>query len=169
MNASDSKEIYKFCSNVPFKYGQTVAKLEAFSQLGYFFSDSDYEEISGEIFKLVEEWFGAENPVIGLADYIFEALAKNYLRMDNNTIIKMCLDVIDRKMYRFYDDALKLISEVGIKNAADALVYRTINTINSILIDDTLRNKYISSLERVIISIRSAKKKILQMNYIETF
>ena len=161
MNASDSKEIYKFCSNVPFKYGQTVAKLEAFSQLGYFFSDSDYEEISGEIFKLVEEWFGAENPVIGLADYIFEALAKNYLRMDNNTIIKMCLDVIDRKMYRFYDDALKLISEVGIKNAADALVYRTINTINSILIDDTLRNKYISSLERVIISIRSAKKEDL--------
>ena len=73
----------------------------------------------------------------------------------------MCLDVIDRKMYRFYDDALKLISEVGIKNAADALVYRTINTINSILIDDTLRNKYISSLERVIISIRSAKKEDL--------
>ena len=38
-----------------------------------------------------------------------------------------------------------MISEVGIKNAADALVYRTINTINSILIDDTLRNKYIST------------------------
>ena len=101
MNASDSKEIYKFCSNVPFKYGQTVAKLEAFSQLGYFFSDSDYEEISGEIFKLVEEWFGAETLLSDWPIIYFEALAKNYLRMDNNTIIKMCLDVIDRKMYGF--------------------------------------------------------------------
>lgn len=157
MNASDSIEIYNFCNSVPIKYKRDIAKLEAFKHLGYFFSDEDYKNISKEIIDIIKKWFNSEKRITVLGGYIFEALKWNCNRMDRNIIIRICLDVINNKLYRFYDKALDLIASIGLKNIDDDLAKRTINEINKIVIDETARNNC-RNLENAIISVRKSGK-----------
>ncbi|AEF17817.1 hypothetical protein Thexy_1793 [Thermoanaerobacterium xylanolyticum LX-11] len=157
MNSSDSIEIYNFCNSVPIKYQRDIAKLEAFKYLGYYFSDKDYENISKEIISLIEDWITSEKRNIAVGDYIFEALKENCYRIDRNIIIRICLDIFDKKLYRFYDKALDLIANVGLENIDNDLAKKTINEINKIVTDETIRSKC-NNLESAIISIRRSKR-----------
>lgn len=157
MNASDSLEIYNFCNSVPIKYKRDIAKLIAFKHLGYFFSDEDYKNISKEIIDIIEKWLNSEKRITVLGGYIFEALKWNCNRMDRNIIIRICLDVINNKLYRFYDKALDIIANIGLKNIDDNLAKRTINGINKIVINKTVRDNC-NNLENAIISVRKSRK-----------
>lgn len=157
MNASDSVEIYDFCNSIPIKYQRDTAKLKAFGCLGYFFSDEDYENISMEMISLIEDWITQDEPIIMLGEHVFEALKQNHLRMDRNTIIRICLRVIDKKWYRFSDKVLDLIARLGIDDIEDNLAEQTVDAINGIIIDETLR-KTCYKLSHAIISVRKSRK-----------
>jgi hypothetical protein len=158
MNASDALEIYNFSSSVPIKHNKDIARLEAYKHLGYFFSDKDYECISKEILSLIKDWVSTDNCNVILGDHVFKALEKNYLRIDRNNIIKICLDIFDKKRYRFYDNALDLLAKMGLKNIDDDLVKRIIEEINRIILDKTNRDNF-HSLEQAIIAVRKTKKE----------
>lgn len=157
MNASDAIDIYKFCNSIPIKYKRDIAKLEAFKHLGYFFADEDYENISKEIINLIADWLRSEKPIIVFEDHIFEALKGNCYRIDKNIIIKFCVKIFDKKLYRFYDNALDLIANIGLENVDDGLTKKIIDEINKIVINEKTRNSC-SNLQRAIVFVRKSTK-----------
>lgn len=158
MNSTDSLEIFKFCNSIPIKFKRDIAKLEAFKYLGYYFSDSDYEVVHKEMISLIEYWIADDNRIVAVGSYIFEALKENSYRLDKNLIVKICLDIIMKKLYRFYDDALDLIAYIGLEDINEQLSIKTIEEINGIIVDKSIRDQC-NKLTHAIISIRKTKKE----------
>lgn len=157
MNDSDSLEIYKFCTSIPNKYQQDIAKFEAIKYLGYYFSNDDYENISKELIELIENWFDDSDCPVELGDHIFETLKDNCHRLNKTVLIKICLDTFRKKIYRFYDSALDLIAFIGLEDVDKGLATTVIEEINCIIIDTDLRNKCYK-LKKAIIRVRKSDR-----------
>ncbi|MFJ5717515.1 hypothetical protein [Neobacillus sp. NPDC093127] len=169
MNSSDSLEIFKFCNSIPINHKRDIAKLEALKNLGYYLSDSDYEVVHNELIILIENWIADDYRIVAVGSYLFEALRENSHRFDKNIIIKLCLDIIIKKLYRFYDDALEIIAYIGLKDINEELSKKTIDEINRLIVDKSIREEC-NNLAKAIIAIRKSKKEytsVLHRNVLE--
>ena len=67
MNFEDALEIYNFCNNQPVAHKKIILKLNAFGQIGYFLSDSEFDSKFNEIKVIIDEWFNDDKRVIDLS------------------------------------------------------------------------------------------------------
>src|SRR5699024_8475122 len=159
MNATDALEIYNFTRSIPIEHQKSIAILETFNHLGYYFAKKDYEEIQEEVLYVIENWITNNERVVAVGNHIFKALKNNHLRMRHDKIAQVFLGVITRRLYRFYDDAFDLLSYIGLEEVNDQLSEKIIMEINEIVIDKKEYNKY-HKLLYAIINIRKTKEEL---------
>ncbi|MCJ7840681.1 DUF4062 domain-containing protein [Lederbergia sp. NSJ-179] len=159
MNSSDALEIYNFSKSNSIKHLRSISVLEAFKHLGYYFSDKDYEEIKLEVLQIIDIWLKDKERLVVVGNHIFDALKNNNLRLDNNIIAQICLDVISQGLYRYYDNVFNLLSFIGLEEVNNELSTKLISEINKIVIDEAEYDKY-HNLISAIISIRKTKGEL---------
>nr|WP_146139647.1 hypothetical protein [Lysinibacillus timonensis] len=157
MNSKDSMEIYKFMNSNPIKEERLKSRLEVFKHLGYFFNDVDYKQISGELVKEIFEWIENENRVVQLGDLIITTIQENRLRMDPNLIIEISLNIINKKMYRFYDKVFALLETLDLSHVHE----KNLQLLKKVLVECVLNEevkKQSKSLVNAIINYRKQVK-----------
>lgn len=159
MNAADALEIYHFTLSKPIKHKRYIAMLEAFNHLGYYFSDQDYQIVQKDVLDLIENWISDSNRVVVIGSRIFKALKNNRLRINNNKIIQLCLDILSEKMYRFYDDVFDLLSFINFDEINTDLLKEIIEEVNKIVLNEKENSKY-HKLVQTLINIRKSNKKL---------
>ena len=155
MNASDTISIYEMAACVPIVYKKIIAKLEVFRHLGYYFSDSDYRDISKELLEEINKWICDDKKIVNLGGYIFKALQSNSRRFDNTEIAKICCEIFHRKWRRWYDDVLELIAIMGINKVENKIVIELISEIIKIINDEKERSNCNRLEDAIIATLKS--------------
>lgn len=158
MNSKDAMEIFEFTNVLPIKEERLKSKLEVIKHLGYFFSDTDYKTILDELIKEVYDWIEQEDRVVSLGDLIISTIQQNRFRIDSNTIIKLCLKILNKEMYRFYDNVFGLLETLDLSNVLDENLELLKKAIVKAVLDQEVRNGS-RNLINVIINITKQVEK----------
>ncbi|MFY3791085.1 hypothetical protein ACOQFO_05220 [Ureibacillus sp. MALMAid1270] len=150
LNSKDAMDIYEFAKSIPLKNNKFKSKLEVYKHLGYFFNDDDYKIILDELVKEIYQWIENENRTVFLGDLIISAIRENRFRTDSNLIVDICLKIIHKKMYRFYDKVFDLLGIMDLTNVQD---YK-IQLIKNVLIESVKSSNNYRNLINALINFR---------------
>ncbi|MGY0694091.1 hypothetical protein ACW2QC_15135 [Virgibacillus sp. FSP13] len=150
MNSKDVMEIYDFTNSLPIKLERLKSKLEVIKHLGYFFSDTDYKLIFDELSKEIVGWIEQENRAVMLGDLIISTIQENRFRIDSNLIVDICIKIIDKKMYRFYDKVFGLLEVLDFSNVIDRNLELLKKSLIESALDQEVRNNSNNLIKAII-------------------
>ncbi|MGE6416097.1 hypothetical protein ACQKDD_18200, partial [Planococcus kocurii] len=161
INSKDAKEIYEFTKCIPIKIERLKSQLEVFKYLGYFFNESDYNLVKDELLQDILEWIERENKEVFLGDLIISAVQENRFRMDSNIIVKICLEILNKKLYRFYDKIFVLVESLDLSNVRE----EELKLFRKALLECTLNKEIVNQSNNLINAVIAyAKQQIESVN-----
>lgn len=138
INATDIENIISGINLIPIPHKRFISKLLILKYYGYYFDDDLFTSYVYEVFKEVDIWIADGDRILSIASYIFEFLIYNISRIDNNKIIEVCINLLEKNFRSYFDNILKVLARIN---------YSKISTINQEkllkLIIDMIRNEEI--------------------------
>lgn len=157
MNSEDALEIYTFCNNQPVVHKKIILKLNAFGQIGYFLSDSEFDSKFNEIKVIIDEWFNDDKRVIDIANNIIKCLNLVHLRITPEYIVDVAYWFITNNYSRFYNELFKLLSNsIDINMLNSDCLGRLISIITKVM--DDPNSKMLQSYGNLLILLRKQNK-----------
>lgn len=136
LNSKEAISIMKFCENHPIEQQRFNSQLLAFSAVGYYLSDKDFDYYNKYIVDKIIEWLNSENPTISIGQNIFRYLSDVAHRMSQNTISDICCQFIDKCYRRWYRDMFIFIHRHIDLHAMDELHAKKLISRINYLIDN---------------------------------
>ncbi len=139
--AKEILDLYNLANTKSLPYQRETWKIVAFTEIGYFLSDTDYENVSSEIFDLCFEWVESENPNIILGGKIIKAIQLNKKRLPSEKIIDFANSVIKNKWVRFFRPIFELLIHFDYSTISHKLVNDLISQINDFLSEEGINHQ----------------------------
>ncbi|KMT22967.1 hypothetical protein [Clostridium cylindrosporum] len=158
MNSKDANEIYKFTDSIPIKTERLKSKFQVFKHLGYFFSDDDYDLILSNLIEETYDWIEKEDRVVLLGNIIISSIQENKCRINSNIIVEVCIKILNKKMYRFYDNIFDLLETLELKEVRNELLDSLLKEYICIILNKEVASKT-NRLLNAVISFRKQKKE----------
>jgi len=149
-------DLYNATNAQSIEYKKIICKLAVFKEVGYYFSDNDFVEISEEILKLSNEWVESPAPIVLVGKYITDAFKYNNLRMSQNKICKFCTLIFKHKYYRYYDDIFDLLYYLSLQEVDVDIIRQLVKEILAILNDEKSKQACYK-IDRALLSIRKKR------------
>ena len=93
-------KLYQIAELKPFGFLQDKWRLLVFSEIGYYFSDTDYEKIKKDIYSIIERRLNEDNKNKRLINIISESLRNNLNRLNHEKIILVTIELLSVKDFR---------------------------------------------------------------------
>jgi hypothetical protein len=148
-------DLYRLADTKPLPYLRSVWKINIFRELGYYFSDIDYEFISDEIRGILYNCLQEENLNINLMGKLLKALKSNTRRFPDEKIIRVAIDIFNKKYYRFFDSAFDLLRNLRFSEISQDLLSRLWLEVKDVLEITEDKNQY-PKIESFLIGIRKS-------------
>ena len=149
-------ELYELANIKPLQYEKAKWKVILFGELGYYFSDSDYETVSNEIFGFSREWIREENINVLLIEKLLKALKSNIRRLSQEEIVIFTMEVLDKRYHRFFDSIFEVLAEIDFSKLSKELARRLLSQINVVLDNEDKKRHYLH-VETFLIRIRKGR------------
>jgi hypothetical protein len=156
LSHSTTKEIldlYKLVDAKPLLYQKAKWKIILFKEIGYYFSDVDYETISHEILEFSYKWVRDENLNITLIENLIDAFKFNRERLPQEKIVNFAMEVFERKHYRFFDSLFDLLRELNVSAMSPELFQRLLSQIRDMLENEEIKRRDLN-IKSLFIRIR---------------
>lgn len=153
-------ELYKLADTKPLLYEKAKWKTILFRELGYYFSDADYEVVSNEILDISRQYIREENVNIFLVEKLLESLRSNIRRLSQEDIVVFTMEILDKKYYRFFDSVFETLSDVDFSKLSKKLIRKLLSKINVVLTDDAKKRDY-QHVKRLLIRMRKGQSNIV--------
>lgn len=159
LSQTDADLIMEFCSQHPIKYRRTQQQLLAFGTVGYYLSDSSFENYKTQITNFIYSWLDDEHSITSIGSSIFENLSNVSYRLSQNTLADICCRFIDKNYRRWYSDMFKFMSKcINIQKMSEQSSKNLINHIILVLQDENDR-KQIQSFPLFLSHLRKQNKR----------
>lgn len=149
-------ELYELADTKPLIYERVKWKLVLFRELGYYFSDADYEVVSNEIFGISHQWTHEENVNILIVEKILKSLQSNIRRLSQEAIVVFSMEILDKKNYRFFDSVFEILSNIDFSKLSKELIRRLLSQINIVLGNEDKKRDY-QHVEAFLIRLRKGQ------------
>jgi hypothetical protein len=149
-------DLYGLADIKPLLYEKVKWKVILFKELGHYFSDTDYDSVSNEIFGLSREWIREENVNIFLIEKLLKALKSNVRRLSQEEIVVFTTEILDKKYYRFFDSIFGILSDLDFSKLSKELTRRLFSQINIALGNEDQKQNY-QHIERLLIRMRKGQ------------
>lgn len=162
LSHSTSKEVldlYKLAEAKPTAYERILWKTILFRELGYFFSDDDYEIALSEIMNFLSSWINDENPSVRLMDQFIEAIKSNKERITLDKIIDLSREILDRKYYRFYDSIFDLLAKLDISAISANSMEELISCLSKVLEDEKIKKENLHNIKHLLAMLGKRQKE----------
>jgi hypothetical protein len=154
--AKEILELYELANTKPLHYEKAKWKIILFRELGYYFSDADYEIVSNELFDFSREWIHDDNGNIFLGEKLFKAFKLNIRRLSQEEIVAFTMEILDKKRYRFFDSVFEILSDLDFSKLSKELIKRLLSQINIVLDNEGKKQDY-QHVERLLIRMRKGQ------------
>lgn len=152
----ETLRLYEIADTKPLQYGKTKWKMILFREFGYYFSDTDYENISNEILNYSRQWMRDEKVNIFLGEKVFKALKSNIRRLSQETILVFLMEVLDKKYFRFFDSVFEILANLDFSSLPEELIKRFLSQIDILLRRKDKKRDY-QHVESFLIRIRKGQ------------
>lgn len=149
-------ELYELSNRKPLQHEKIKWKLILFRELGYYFSDADYENISNELFDFSREWISEGNSSISLGEKFLKSLKTNIRRLSQERVTNFAMEILDKKYYRFFNPAFDILSEVDFSNLSKEIIKRLLSQIDLVLSDEDKKRDY-QHVKNLLIKFRKGQ------------
>ena len=112
INDKDAKEIFDFTFNLPTEYERNCAILTAFTYVGNYLNDKDFELASKHVLDILNHWI--KDPNVYMGSYIFSALQRNAQRMESEKILDFAISSLKSGFNRFLPEIYKTITYIDL-------------------------------------------------------
>ncbi len=146
-------ELYQLAEVKPLTYEKLAWKVILFRELGYYFSNDDYETISNEIFSFSRKWVDEENTNIALVERSLKALKSNVRRLSQEDIIVFLIELFNKKLYRFFDTAFEILTNIDFADLPQELTTRLLSAVDVVLDNENKKQRY-SYVKQFLIKFR---------------
>jgi len=153
LSHSTSKEVvelYKLAEAKPTTHERTLWKIILFRELGYYFSDDDYETVLSEMKDFLSAWIHGENQSVRLMDKFIEAIIANKERIPLDQIIDFSTDILERKYYRFFDSVFDLLARLDISIISLNSMEELISSVSKVLEDEKVKKENLHNVKRLL-------------------
>lgn len=153
LSHSTSKEVmdlYKLAEAKPTAHERTLWKIILFRELGYYFSDDDYEIISSEMKGFLSAWIHGENQSVRLMDKFIEAVIANKERIPLDQIVDFSKDILERKYYRFFDSVFDLLAKLDISIISLNTMEELTSCVSKVLEDEKVKKENLHNIKRLL-------------------
>ena len=153
LSHSTSKEVmelYELAEEKPTAHKRTVWKTILFRELGYYFSDDDYEVALSEIMFFLSVWMHDRNPSVRIMDKFIEAIKSTNERISLDKIIDFSIEIFDRKYYRFFDSIFELLARLDISTISFDSVSKLISYISKVLEDEKVKKEDLHNIKHLL-------------------
>lgn len=153
LSHSTSKEVmelYNLAEAKPSAHERTLWKIILFRELGYYFSDSDYEIVSSEMTGFFSTWIHGEKKSIRLMEKFFEAIVANKERMPLVQIIDFSTEILERKYYRFFDSVFDLLARLDVSIISFDSLEELISCVSKVLEDEKVKKEDLHNIKRFL-------------------
>ncbi len=154
--AREILELYELSNTKPLQYEKAKWKIILFRELGYYFSDADYEIVSNELFGFSRGWIREDNINIFLGEKLFKALKSNIRRLSQEKIVSFAMEILDKKYYRFFDSVFEILSDLDFSKLSKELTKRLLSQINIVLGNEDKKQHY-QHVEGLLIRMRKGQ------------
>lgn len=168
-------DLYKLADTKPLPHQKSSWKLILFKEIGYYFSDIDYETISNEIIDYSHDLICIENPNFRLVDKLIEALKFNKDRLSKEKIVDFAIEVFNKNYYRFFDSIFDLLSKLNFRTMPQELLRDLLLQVEAVLGNEEIKQR-ILNIEKFFIRIRKSRDdfsaeidEIVERHYPEFF
>ena len=131
-------DLYNLANTKPLSYQKETWKVMIFSEIGYYLSDGDFEEVSNEIFALGNDWVTSEKPNVSLGEKIIVSFKASKLRLPQEKIIHFAGKIIDNHYIRFYRSLFELLTSLNYSTISYDIVNNLLVQINTIFDDENV-------------------------------
>ncbi|MDL2299045.1 hypothetical protein LJC40_07910, partial [Synergistaceae bacterium OttesenSCG-928-D05] len=132
MTADDAASIYKYSENLPVKHRKYIAKMESMRLVGYHMDDAFFDAAWTENLSYIQNWLRSKTRVRVASRHIFGMISGLSLRIDNNKIVEIISETLERKIFFSYDDAFMTISKLStLDNISECNLRRCMTAIIS--------------------------------------
>lgn len=152
-------DIYRLADTKPTPYERATWKVRVFAELGYYFSDADYETISNEIISLSHKWLTDENPNVALGERLVTALESNRERLSLEEIVGFALGVLAKKFYRYLHSVLRMLEQLDFAALPAELLNRLLTELKELIVSREA-NDYASNLQHLLLKIRKRRSDL---------
>lgn len=140
MSAEEALSVLKFCDNQPIAYQRFRTQLLAFGKVGYLLDKESFEYCLNQIVPEINKWINDDKAIVSTGEYIFTTLSGVAYRMSQDSIGKICSDIIRNHHYPiFYKNIFKLIREnkLDINDMSEKDAQELVNQITGLFVDET--------------------------------
>jgi hypothetical protein len=152
----ETLRLYEIADTKPLRYEKIKWKMILFRELGYYFSNADYEVISNEILGYSRQWINEDKINIFLGEKILKALKSNVRRLSQETIVLFLMEILDKKYFRFFDSVFEILANLDFSNLSKDLTKRLLSQIDIVLSIKDKKDNY-QHVERFLINIRKGQ------------
>ncbi len=163
LSHSTSKEVmdlYKLAEAKPTAHERILWKTILFRELGYYFSDDDYEIASSETMDFLSSWMNDENPSVRLMDQFIEAIKSNKERIVLDKIIDLSIEILDRKYYRFFDSIFDLLAKLDISIISVNSMQELISCLSKVLEDEKIKKENLHNIKHLLTMLGKRQKEV---------
>jgi len=146
-------DLYNLANTKPLLYQRETWKVLIFSEIGYYLSDTDFEEVSNEIFALGNDWVTSEKPNVSLGEKIIAAFKANKFRLPQEKIVQFAGEIIDNHFIRFYRSLFELLFELDYSTVSYDVVNNLLMQIKTIFDDENVNVEDIN-IEHLLTKLR---------------
>ena len=127
-----------------------------FSEIGYYLSDTDYVEVSKEIFALGDDWVKREKPNVSLGEKIIAAITANKHRLPQEKIVHFAGEIIDNHFIRFFRSLFDLLFELDYSTVSYDIMNNLLVQVKTIFDDENVKVEDIG-IERLLTKLRKVR------------
>ncbi len=148
INDKDAKEIFDYSYTIPITKERLKYKFQAIKTIGYYLNDVDFEIIMDELLISIYKWIDNDRREVFMGSLIIDSINENRYRMNPDIIIDICIKMINKKTYRFFDNIFKLLGRMDFSDLKD----KNKMAIKNVILD-CVNNKEITSNSDELVNV----------------
>ena len=113
VNSNDVKTIRNCIDCIPIENQRLMSEFLLLEYFGYYFSDSEYEELSTKLILFSLKWIDDPARIFSLGSFIFKTILSNLERLGADRVVELIIRVLSMEKNRWYDDALEISSKIN--------------------------------------------------------
>lgn len=117
VSSKDIQLIGKSIDNIYVEHRRYMSKYLLITHFGLYFDDEMYDEYCNDLIAYSLRWVENEHRIFNMSAYIFEFYCSNEVRLQIEDSICFIGEVFRKGLKRWYDDCLKIIGLLDMKNA----------------------------------------------------
>ena len=155
--AKEIYDIYELANTKHSQHEQNKWKIILFKELGYYFSNDDYETVSKEIATIFRQQIEAETTNIRLTEKLIKAWESNSSRLPQNEIITFSITIFNKQYRRYFDNIFKLLLKVDFSEQPSDLLSTLLEKTSYIIDNEEKTDHYQQYIKSLLVRIRKQR------------